>query len=82
MIHLDHKIYEANKDILRSQFLSCSASRRYGVDAYLISLYPPGHLKYTYTETDLLYWEYWSSHGKWTKSRQRLPQGFIELNFY
>ena len=55
------------------------SKENYGIDGYVIRIYPKGHEKYIRTQSDLLYWEHWFSQSRKNRKKQRFPKGFVEL---
>lgn len=54
---LDYRLVERYEKQLKS-FINSQSREKYGVDAYIVKLYPIGHEKYIRTKSDLLYWEH------------------------
>ncbi|MEM8525474.1 MAG: hypothetical protein AAGG68_12610 [Bacteroidota bacterium] len=63
------------------QFLNHQGKENYGVDGYVVRIYPEEHAKYIRTQSDLLYWEHWFSKSRKNRRKQRFPKGFVELEF-
>lgn len=64
-----------------NQFIKQEGQKAYGVDGYIVRVYPKDHPHYIRTQSDLAYWEHWFSNSRKSRNRQRYPKGFIELNF-
>jgi hypothetical protein len=77
---VDHKLAEKHEGNL-SRFLNPEAKQRYGVDGYIVKVYPEGHPYYSRIETDLLYWEHWFTKSRKNRRKKRFPKGFLELEF-
>ncbi len=58
-----------------------TAKKNYGMDAYVLKVYPQNHQHHIRSQSDLLYWEHWFSHSKMNRRRQRFSKGFVELEF-
>lgn len=77
---IDYKLINTCEEELK-QFINRSAKEEYGVDAYIVRIYPEGHDKYIRTKSDLIYCENWFSMSRKNRRKQRFPKGFVELNF-
>jgi hypothetical protein len=53
----------------------------YEVDAYIIPVYPQGHVQFKFTEFDLAEWLDLFSHTKLNRNGQKFEKGFLEI-FY
>lgn len=77
---IDHELVD-KFEIELNQFIKFNSKDRYGVDGYILRIYPQGHPKYVRTQSDLVYWETWFSKSKINRRKQRFPKGFLELKF-
>jgi hypothetical protein len=77
---IDHQLVENFENELKN-FVSRKGRELYGIDGYILRIYPEGHPKYVRTKSDLAYWENWFSKSKMTRRKQRFPKGFVELEF-
>lgn len=77
---IDHQFVDKHESELK-QFLGKEGKENYGIDGYIIRIYPIGHPKYVRTQSDLVYWENWFSKSRLNRRKQRFPKGFIELEF-
>ena len=78
---LDYQIVEEKESLIRAEFIRKSAYERYGIDAYLVILYPESHKLHSWTKSDLLYWNDWFTKSKMDKRRKRHPKGYLEIKF-
>ncbi len=63
------------------EFITKKGKTNYGIDGYILRIYPKDHPKYVRTKTDLIYWENWFSTSRKNRRKQRFPKGFVELEF-
>jgi len=77
---IDHKSVDKYEKELK-QFTRQMSKEKYGVDGYIVRIYPEGHPKFVRTQSDLVYWENWFSKTRMNRRKQRFPKGFIELDF-
>ena len=77
---IDHELVEEYEEGLKD-FIMGRGKETYGVDGYVIVIYPEGHPKYIRTRSDLVYWEHWFSKSRKDRRKQRYPKGFLELEF-
>lgn len=78
---VDYKLTVEKEEIIRSAFLNSSVLKNYGIDAYLVAIYPENHKLHSWTVSDLLYWNHWFSKSKMNKAKKHFPKGYIEINF-
>ncbi len=78
---VDYEIAEEKEEIIRNEFLNAKVLKNYGIDAYLLIIYPENHKRYSWTVSDLLYWEHWFSRSKMNKSKKYFPKGYVKINF-
>ena len=64
-----------------SRFTAHEGKRNYGIDGYVIRIYPEGHPKYVRTQSDLVYWEHWFSHSRMNRAKKRFLKGFVEIKW-
>lgn len=77
---IDHKLVDKFEKEL-SRFTKRSGFENYGVDGYVVRIYPKDHPKYIRTKSDLVYWENWFSKSRLNRRKQRFSKGFVELEF-
>ena len=77
---IDHQLVNKFEKELE-QFIKLKGKDRYGVDGYIVRIYPEDHPKYVRTQSDLVYWETWFSKSKINRKKQRFSKGFLELKF-
>lgn len=77
---LDHRLVEEYEEGLKS-FIMGIGKETYGVDGYVIVIYPEAHPKCIRTRSDLVYWEHWFGKSRKERRKQRCPKGFLELAF-
>jgi hypothetical protein len=68
-------------DIIKREFIRDDALKKYGLDAYLLIVYPEDHKLRTYTKSDILYWNDWFTKSRKNKRGKRYPKGYVELEF-
>lgn len=78
---LDYKVYEEKELVVKDEFVRKSVLNSYGIDAYLVVIYPENHKLYSCTKSDTLYWYEWFSRTKMNKQRKRHHKGFVEITF-
>lgn len=54
---------------------------RYGVDAYILEVYPTDSKLYRFSESDRLYWLDLFSHTRPNRQGIRNKKGFLEINY-
>lgn len=77
---ISHQLVDKHETDLK-QFLGKAGKENYGIDGYIIRIYPVGHPKHVITQSDLVYWEDWFSKSRLNRRKRRFPKGFIELEF-
>jgi hypothetical protein len=77
---IDHKLVEKFESELQ-KFVKKEGKNRYGIDGYILRIYPKDHPKFVRTKSDLIYWENWFSKSRMSRRKQRFPKGFVELKF-
>ncbi len=75
---IDHELIVQYEKELK-EFLNERSKENYGIDGYVIRIYPKRHEKYIRTQSDLLYWEHWFSQSRKNRKKQRFSKGFVEL---
>ncbi len=68
-------------ELLSKRFLNEGAEEFYGIDAYLVRLYPEAHKDYNKSLSDRLYWEHWFGYTRKNRVKKRFAKGFVELLF-
>lgn len=76
---VDYEKIKGKEELVKSEFITEQAYKNYGIDAYLLILYPEGHKFNSWTKSDLLYWNDWFTRSKMNKSRKRHPKGYLEI---
>ena len=77
---IDYRIVEQKDALIRKAFIRDAVYERYGIDAYLLVLYPEDHKLHSWTQSDLLYWQDWFTKSKMDKRRKRYPKGYVAIN--
>ena len=72
-------IAERYESALINRFLNKTAWDEFGIDGYIVRIYPESHPNYHRTTTDLAYWKHWFGFSKLSKRRKRHPKGFVEM---
>lgn len=78
---VDYSVFEEKESLIRSEFIRGAVPKAYGIDAYLVILYPENHKLHRWTQSDLLHWNEWFTRSRMDWQRRRYPKGFIEINF-
>jgi len=78
---IDYRVAEEKSLIIRSEFIGEAVSKKYGIDAYLLIIYPENHKLHSWTSTDLLYWNDWFGTSKMQKQQKRYPKGYLEISY-
>ena len=75
---IDHHVVDQHEsDLVR--FTASEAKETFGIDAYIVKIYPQDHPFSVRTQSDVKYWEHWFSNSRKNRRRVRFPKGFIEL---
>jgi len=78
---VDFSVAKEREDIIRREFIRNDALKRYGLDAYLLIVYPEDHKLRNHTKLDILYWNDWFTKSRKDKRGKRYPKGYVELEF-
>lgn len=78
---VDHQALLGNEKYVEENFLNKSALDMYGIDAYLVIVYPETHPYRVRTLSDAAYWNHWFGFSKFDRRKKRSPKGFIEIFF-
>ncbi|MGB3779932.1 MAG: hypothetical protein WA960_16335 [Tunicatimonas sp.] len=78
---VDFSVIEEREDIIKSEFIRDDALKKYGLDAYLLIVYPEDHKLRAYTKSDVLYWNDWFTKSRKDRRGKRYPKGYVELEF-
>ncbi len=81
VVFLNFEMALAYESILRQQFVGIAGEKRYGVDAYLLRIYPQNHSESFRTVSDLAYWRDWFGTTRKGRSGKRFAKGFVQLTF-
>ncbi|MCB0643145.1 MAG: hypothetical protein KDC44_15960 [Phaeodactylibacter sp.] len=76
---VDYKSVQGKEELVQREFMTTGASKKFGIDAYLLILYPEGHKFNSWTKSDLFYWNDWFTKSKMNRSRKRHPKGYLEI---
>jgi hypothetical protein len=79
---VDHQALLGNEKQVEENFLNKSAIDIYGIDAYLVVVYPEFHPYRVRTLSDVAYWNHWFGFSKFDRRKKRSPKGFLEVSFY
>ncbi|RMG72453.1 MAG: hypothetical protein D6722_05395 [Bacteroidetes bacterium] len=77
---IDHQIVDQHETDL-ARFIAQTGKETYGVDAYIVRMYPEEHPYYIRTQSDLVYWEHWFSQSMKNRRKRRFPKGFLEITY-
>jgi hypothetical protein len=76
---IDYEIVKLNEKALK-QFIYPNSMDKYGIDGYVIIVYPSESKLFYITEADKAYWLDHFGKTKPTGQRKRAPKGFLEIN--
>lgn len=77
---IDYKLVGAHEKNLQG-FINRQGKATFGIDGYIVKIYPKAHKNFIRTKSDLIYWENWFSMSIKNRRKQRYPKGFVELEF-
>jgi hypothetical protein len=75
---IDYEIVKLNEKELR-EFVYPKSKETYGIDGYMIVVYPQGSNYINFTSGDRAYWMDHFGKTKLTRQRKRIPKGFLEI---
>lgn len=78
---VDYQIVEKKESVIRGKFIKEIVPKNYGIDAYLVIIYPENHKLHKWTRSDLLHWNDWFTRSRMNKQKKRYPKGYIEIIF-
>jgi hypothetical protein len=78
---LDFGIANEKSELLRSKFLFKASEQFFGLDAYLVEVFPESHRNHFITKSDLAYWNSWFSRTSENRAGKSHNKGFVEINF-
>lgn len=70
-----------HEKIIAERFVNRKAIEIYGVDAYTLTVFPEDHRQHVQTKSDLLYWNDWFGRSWSNRTGNRLPKGYVEIQF-
>jgi hypothetical protein len=75
---VDHyKIKELGSKL--TNFKAANSWIKYGVDAYIIEVFPINNKSFVYTQSDTAYWLDLFNQGKSNRANQKYLKGFLEI---
>jgi len=77
---IDYKLVRTQEKELQ-RFINHEGKAEFGIDGYIVRIYPEAHKNFIRTKSDLIYWENWFSMSMKNRRKQRYPKGFVELEF-
>ena len=77
---IDYQLVDAHEAELK-RFINESGKREYGIDGYIVKVYPIDHRYYVRTKLTLAYWSDWFSTSRKNRRKQRFPKGFVEIEY-
>lgn len=77
---LEHSVAQVHEPILFERFSYPETLTAYGVDAYLVKLFPENHLHHLRTQSDKLYWISKFSRTRKNRRGTAFRKGFLEIN--
>lgn len=78
---VDYQALLENEKYVEENLLNKAALNFYGIDAYLVVVYPETHPYGLRTLSDVAYWNHWFGFSKFDRRKKRSPKGFIEIFF-
>jgi len=75
---IDFELAGVNEKELK-RFTNRQSKVKYGIDGYIVRIYPEAHKNFIRTKSDLIYWENWFGMSAKNRRKQRYPKGFVEL---
>jgi hypothetical protein len=69
----------AIKERALKDFIYPASLAKYGIDGYIIVVYPENHTLYKYYKADCSYWIYQFDKTKPTRRHKKSPKGFLEI---
>ncbi len=78
---LDFSVVKQKEALLREKFLKDQALDFFGLDAYLVEVFPEGHPNHFITKLDLAYWNSWFSRTSENRAGRSYLKGFVEISF-
>jgi hypothetical protein len=76
---IDYNIIEKNEIHLTNLKYPASITH-YGLDAYIVIVYPENHTKFPYFLSDKLYWMDKFDKTRLNRAGNKYPKGFLEMN--
>lgn len=77
---IDYELIESYEGELQ-EFVTKEAKNQYGVDVYIVKMYPEDHKNHIRTKSDMIYWENWFGQTRRNRRKQRFAKGFVEIKF-
>lgn len=62
-------------------FIKSQGKSNYGVDGYVVRIYPEGHPNFVRTQSDKVYWRHWFSTTKPDRRKKRYGKGYVKIKF-
>lgn len=78
---LDFGIANEKSELLRSKFLNKASEQFFGMDAYLVEVFPETNRNHFTTKSDLAYWNSWFSRTSENRTGKSHLKGFVEIHF-
>lgn len=78
---LDFEVAKQKAGLLRNKFLNQASERFFGMDAYLVEVFPENHRNHLITKSDLAYWNSWFSRTSENRVGKTHQKGYIEIRF-
>ncbi len=77
---IDYNLVEKLEEELE-KFIKSAGRSNYGVDGYVVRIYPEDHPHFVRTKSDKIYWRHWFSTTKPDQKKRRYGKGFIKIKF-
>ena len=77
---IEYQLVDTYESELR-HFINEAGKQAYGIDGYIVRIYPEHHEYYARTELTLAYWKDWFSMSRRNRRKQRFPKGFVEIDY-
>lgn len=75
---MDHKVIDQKEQYLED-FKYPNSLSKFGLDAYVVKVYPRGHKNYPLYIGDEMYWMDKFDKNKRNRNGIKVPKGFIEI---
>ena len=78
---VDFEIIRQHAMVIREKFKGNGAISQFGIDAYILEIFPEGHENHFFSTSDKAFWHDWFSATKINRAKKRIPKGYVEIQF-